>query len=295
MIETKNKPQDDRLGYFIVKDDRHEYLLKREGGKQTFLLRAENREQVYGLILRDLYAPVYEATPGQMIESTFGKPRHYRGSSKPTPQAKCIFPEPPKTELEQKRKNARRARTLGSSLSLFCQSHKCEKYKDGKTKGGVQKYRCPKCRMEEPHHQAGAPRKDRRKVALKGNPKCETCGQQMRVRGQWKGKRYYKCPICPSKPKERRDPGEELTAFVREHVTRMNSHDPQMRDDIVQELVTDILAGKIKRKEVEKRETIRRYAYSQERLRQNRHRDVSIDQSRYGDEDGLNLKNVLEG
>jgi hypothetical protein len=63
----------------------------------------------------------------------------------------------------------------------------------------------------------------------------------------------------------------------------------------VQELVTDVLAGKLKRKDVEKRETIRRYAHSQERLRQNRHRDVSIDQSRGDDEDGPKLKDKLKG
>jgi hypothetical protein len=117
----------------------------------------------------------------------------------------------------------------------------------------------------------------------------------MRVRGSWKGKRYYKCLTCPQKPKERRDPGEELMTFVRERVTRANGHDPQLRDDIVQELVTDILAGKLKRNDLEKRETIRRYARSQERLRQNRHRDVSIDQSRGDDENGPKFKDKLKG
>jgi hypothetical protein len=159
----------------------------------------------------------------------------------------------------------------------------------------VQKYRCPECKKVEPRNQPDAPRKSRRKIALKGNPKCPTCGQHMRVRGSWKGKRYYRCLTCPQKPKERRDPGEELTAFVRERVTRANGHDPQLRDDIVQELVTDILAGKLKRKDVEKRETIKRYAHSQERLRQNRHRDVSIDQSRNDDEDGPKLIDKLKG
>ncbi len=82
---------------------------------------------------------------------------------------------------------------------------------------------------------------------------------------------------------------------MRERVTRVNGHDPQLRDDIIQELVTDLLAGKLTRKDVKNRATIKRYAHSQERLRQNRHRDVSIDQPRDGDEDGLKLKDVLEG
>jgi hypothetical protein len=116
----------------------------------------------------------------------------------------------------------------------------------------------------------------------------------MRVRGQWKGKRYYKCLTCPKKPKEQRDPGEELTDFVRGRVMRVNGYDPQLLDDIVQELATDILAGKLKRRDLENKETIRRYARSQERLRQNRHRDISIDQSR-DDDDGPKLKDTLEG
>ena len=81
-------------------------------------------------------------------------------------------------------------------------------------------------------------------------------------------------PPKKAKPEAR---GEELIAFVRECVVHTNGHDPQLRDDIVQELVTDILAGKLTRKDLKNRETIKRYAHSQERLRQNKHRDVSID------------------
>ena len=46
IIETKNTPECERPEYFIVKDNYHEYLVKREGSKQTLLLRAESREQV---------------------------------------------------------------------------------------------------------------------------------------------------------------------------------------------------------------------------------------------------------
>jgi hypothetical protein len=135
-------------------------------------------------------------------------------------------------------------------------------------------------------------------------PCCVQCHRAMHSHGWYKGTiRRWFCTPCkvevlastPPKKAKPEDHGEALTAFVRERVTRMNGHDPQLRDDLVQELVTDVLAGKLKRKDVEKRETIRRDTHSQERLRQNRHRDVSIDQPRNGDEDGLKLKDVLEG
>lgn len=295
MLEMKDQPKRERPEYLIVKDDRHEYLVKQEGGKRTFLLRAETREQLYDVILTDMYAPVYETTPGQMIEAAFGEPQwHYGDGFNPAPQAKRLFPEPPKPEPEPKPEKTKSARTLEGSLSPFCDIHKCEKYRDGKTNGGKQKYRCPECKKEEPRHHASAPRKGSRKVALKGNPKCETCGQRMRVRGQWRSKRYYRCPTCPPPPKGRRDSGEELTAFVHERVTHMNGHDPQMRDDIVQEIVTDIIGGKLKKEEVTSRK-IKQYVAYCSRLQSNKYRDVSIDQPRGDDEGGLTLKDVLEG
>jgi hypothetical protein len=89
MSDINGKLEGERFEYLIVKDNFHEYVIKREGSKQTFLLRAESREQVYGGILRDLYAPVYETTPGQMIEVSFGEPQSpYGGGFSPLQQAK---------------------------------------------------------------------------------------------------------------------------------------------------------------------------------------------------------------
>jgi hypothetical protein len=304
MMKVENLNQEfESPKYFIVRDNYQEYLVKRERGRHTFMLRAQSREEIYQKILADLTAPVFETRPGEMIEAVLegsGQPPD-ENSFNSTFEVKPLFPAPSQTKPEPaKHKVERRAsRTLGGSLSPYCEVHKCEKYKDGKTNRGVQKYRCPECKKVEPRNTVGqqktGTRHRRRRSPLSGNPKCETCGQHMRVRGSWNGKRYYKCLTCPKKPKEQRDPGEELTAFVRGCVTQANGHDPQLRDDIVQELVTDVLAGKLKRKDIEKREIIRRYARSQARLRQNRHRDISIDQSRSDDEDGTKLKDKLKG
>jgi hypothetical protein len=55
--------------YFIVKDNFQEYLVKRERGRHTFMLRAQSREEIYQRILTDLSAPVFETRPGKLLES----------------------------------------------------------------------------------------------------------------------------------------------------------------------------------------------------------------------------------
>lgn len=317
MLHTKDKPKDEAREYFIARDDHHEYLVKREGGKQTFLLRAENREQVYNAILRELYVPVYEMTAGQMIEAALGKPQLHNGDGFTSePPAKRLFPEPPKSEPGKKakqrpsgkrRQGGRQADPHGR-VDPFCPIHKCEKRKNGKSKSGQQLWRCGLCHDGKPavtRRSASAHRtRGYKHVPAEERPCCVKCHRAMHSHGWYKGiiRRWF-CSPCkvevlastPPKKTKPEDRGEELEAFVRERVTRTNGHDPQLRDDIVQELVTDIVAGKLTRKDVESKGIIRRYAHSQERLRQNRHRDVSIDQPRDGDEDGLKLKDMLEG
>jgi hypothetical protein len=63
--------------YFIFKDNYQEYLVKREDGRHTFMLRTQSREEIYQRILTDLYAPVFETRPGEMIEAVLeGSARH---------------------------------------------------------------------------------------------------------------------------------------------------------------------------------------------------------------------------
>jgi hypothetical protein len=319
MIEAKDKPEGESLEYFIVKDEHHEYLLKREGGKQTFLLRAETRQQLYDVILADMYAPVYETTPGQMIEAAFGEPEwHYGDGFKPAPHAARLFPEPPKAEPKPKPEKAvptakkkhhrRRHADPNGRINPHCPIHNCQKRKNGSSKTGKQLWRCGCCYSKKPAatEQGSQARrvKGYKQVPAKKRPCCIQCHGTMHSHGWYKGIiRKWFCSSCkievlastPPKKIKSEDRGEELTEYVRAHVTHANGHDPQLRDDIVQELVTDILAGKLTRKDVEKRETIKRYAYSQKRLSQNRHRDVSIDQPLGGEENGVKLKDMLEG
>lgn len=316
MLKTKEPPKEEARKYFIAKDAHHEYLVKREGDKHTFLLRAESREQVYGAILKELCAPVFEMTAGQMIEAAFGESQWDDSDGVKSPSSIIrLFPE----SLSGMRKKSRQGVSKKTHkdgrkvdpdgrINPRCRIHGCEKRKNGKSRSGQQLWRCGLCHAGTPAtlHKGIAPGRTKgyKHVPLGKRPCCLKCHGAMHSHGWYKGviRRWF-CSPCkievfantPPKQAKTEDRGEELEAFVREHVTRMNGHDRELRDDIVQELVTDIVAGKLTRKDVKSRKIIRRYAHSQERLRQNRHRDVSIDQPRSGDEGGLKLSDVLEG
>lgn len=118
---------------------------------------------------------------------------------------------------------------------------------------------------------------------FKKNPKCPSCNHPMHIAGHHRSVTYYKCKRgCP---KPLRDEGyssanlgggADLEKEIRARVAAANGHDPQLRDDVVQEIITDIAARKLKLNEVDTA-TIRRYTRSQSRLGQQRRRDISLD------------------
>jgi hypothetical protein len=98
----KNSPGHRHPQYLIVEDSRHEHLLKREGGEQVYLIRARNREQIYYAILTDMYAPVFETTPDQLLETLLGEPQKHLGSEaerlKERQGTRRLFPAPVQLE-----------------------------------------------------------------------------------------------------------------------------------------------------------------------------------------------------
>jgi hypothetical protein len=213
-----------RLEYYIVKDERYEYLIRRGVGGNQLLLRSDDREQVYNVILSDMHACVFEARVGEMLEGVFGAPMRRFGEFKPCQQPKSMFPEPENEakpeKLKQAQKNERKtnSRLRGHSLESYCQIHLRDKYKYGKTPGGKQKYRCPSCDRKEPavavpakankvvRRRGGGARRGASNGAkarvspwraaqaasvaskVKKNPKCVTCGERLRISGHHKNK-----------------------------------------------------------------------------------------------------------
>ena len=320
-----------RPEYYIVKDERYEYLIRRDGEGQQFLLRSVNREQVYNIILSDLGVCVFEAAVGEMLEGVFGEPKQRFGEFEPCQRPKSMFPEPEKEaelgRLKQARKNERKtnSRFDGRSLGPYCQTHLRDKYKDGKTRGSKQKYRCPSCDRKEPavtdpaQANKGVRRRARgvRRGASNGakagvspwrsaqaasvaskvkkNPRCVKCGERLRISGRHRSKggeatTYYKCVNKCSQKKAEPDwvswGGEQLEAHFRKVVEGVNSHDPQIRDDIVHAMVAALLEGTRDFGELHDRNVIKKFIKSQARHSQDKHDLLPLDAPLKRDEEG---------
>lgn len=311
-----------RPEYYIVKDGRYEYLIRRDVGEHQLLLRGVNREQVYNSILSDLHVRVFEAAVGEMLEGVFGKPKRQPGKFEPRPRSKSMFPEPEKEaepeKVKQSNKSARKtnSRFDGHSLEPYCQTHLRDKYKDGRTRGGKQKYRCPLCDRKEPaivdpaqankgvRHRGGGGRRGASNGAkvrvspwrsaqaasvaskVKKNPKCLTCGERLRISGRHRSKdgtptTYYKCVNKCSQKKAEPDwrswSGEQLEEYFRKIVERVNSHDPQIRDDIVHAMIASLYDGTRDFGELHDRAVIKKFIKSQARHSQDKHDLLPLD------------------
>lgn len=145
-----------RPEYYIVKDERYEYLIRCDVEEHQLLFRGVSREQVYNIILSDLHVRVFEAAVGGMLDGVFGEPKRQSGKFEPRRRSKSMFPEPEQEAKPEKLKQSKKStckansRFHGHSLEPYCQTHLRDKYKDGKTRGGKQKYRCPLCDRKEP-------------------------------------------------------------------------------------------------------------------------------------------------
>lgn len=316
-----------RPEYYIVKDERYEYLIKRDAESSRLLLRSVKREQVYNVILSDLHTCVYEATVGEMLEGTFGEPERRFGKFETRRQLKPMFPEaseepkPEKLKQAAKKSGKTNIRFDGHSLEPYCQSHMRDKYKDGKTPAGKQKYRCPLCDRKEPAitdpAQANKGVRSRRRGTNKGmkaggspwraaqaasvaskverNPKCVTCDERLRISGHHKNKdgattTYYKCINKCLQPRAEPDwkswSGEQLEDHFRKIVEGVNSHDPQIREDIVHAMVAALLEGTRDFGELHDRTVIKKYIKSQSQYSQDKHGLLPLDAPLKRDEEG---------
>lgn len=301
--------------YYIVKDAPYEYLIWRDAEGKPHVFRSANREQVYSKILSELQACVYEATAGEMLEGVFEEPRQRPNEFEPRRLPKSMFTklEEESQEVEQvcKEDRKRSSHFDGHSLEPYCPAHLRDKYRDGKTRGGKQKYRCPQCERKEPaaktiiHAKKGAHRRDVQKHSDKNgggwaiarakhvsnvvskNPQCETCGEHLRVFSRYKNARgatvtRWQCAVnsCQKSNKittVEELSGEELRRLVRAAVVKVNSHNSQQRDDIVQELIENFLARDYTLKQLLDPKEIREVIRGQADQYQDRYKRLSLD------------------
>jgi hypothetical protein len=227
------KPRYERVAYFIVKsEDEREYVVRVEEGNQTILLRSAPgegqtaRERSFDVILEDLHAAVYEATPEQLIEAAFGEPQWKYdedvvdgGGFRFVPKADRLFREPPEPGpgKTKKEKSLRAVKEPAPDDPPICARHNRPMHKNGVSKRtGQQQWRCSRCVVEN----KGKPRGGARKTApesdsgdswaharaahvskvVKKNPKCATCRERLRIKGRHRNKDgtesvYYFCAV----------------------------------------------------------------------------------------------------
>lgn len=252
------------MRYLIVRDGKTEHVLKL-GGESAFpVASGSKRVDLLSAILTDagvLYSEI-DAPWLAAVPVVAGATKAARAKSK---------------------------RQSGPGVCGFCHQ---QRIKDGVTSSGAQRWRCPvphNAKTDNPsprtRRRAAGPRRGTTKAAFLKNPQCPGGHGPMNITGRVKGVVYYQCKKGCPKPKRGEgwssvnlpgDGGKSLEAMVRKRVEACNGHDPQVRDDIVQEILLDIEAKKITFHELDN-EAIRRYIRSQQRLGQNQHRDVSLD------------------
>jgi hypothetical protein len=238
------------MKYMIVPDGKNEYLFRLSGKTAEHLGTSRERLVLYEALIARLGLQLEFAT-GQ---SLFASPEPINAA-----------PEP-----------------IAVDRRHTCSKCSTPKVKDGKLSDGRQRWRCLKCWPRTTgSKQSKSRRLGSRSANFQGNPKCDRCRKPMHIRGRHKDNIYYKCKRCPPLPRglgraSLTLEGDQLEKFVRAKVTKANGHDPQIRDDVIQEIVKDILERKLVPRELDT-ETIRRYIRSQARLSQDKHREVSID------------------
>ena len=322
---TKDGATGTRPEYYIVRDGGFEYLVRRDAAGQHLLLRSENREQVYTGILTDRGVCVYEATAGELLEGIFGEPKLRFGEYSPRERPVSIFRGPEKIERAVKNERGSASQSAEQSSDDYCRVHLRDKYKDGKTRGGKQKYRCPMCDRKEPavtdpsqanrgvrRRVGGTRTRGKNRVAKRGsspwqsaqaasvaskikkNPQCASCGERLRVGGRHRLKdgtrtTYWKCiNKCPQRvePDWKSWGDEQLREHFIEVVRRVNGHSPQDTPDIAHSMVAALLDHTRDFGELHDPKVVRKFVNSIRRLSQDKHGLLPLDAPVKPDEDG---------
>src|ERR1051326_517007 len=255
------------MKYLLVRDGKVEHLLGLADGGSRSIASSASRLDLYRALLGDAGLDVVE------FDVALG-----------------LVPSPV-LEAAAKAVPARKA-GAGSTEGGVCSWCHQQRIKDGVTSTGAQRWRCPvphnvKTNNPSPRtrRRAGAPRRGTTKALFAKNPACPGGHGPMNIRGRAKGVTYYICKKgCPTPPTGQGwssinlpgDGGKSIEAMVRKRVEACNGHDPQVRDDIVQEILLDIESKKITFHELDN-DAIRRYIRSQQRLGQDKFRDQSLD------------------
>lgn len=181
------------------------------------------------------------------------------------------------------------AQNTEAGICGFCRQ---QRIKDGTTRDGRQRWRCPKPHNERQEVRSARAERRGKKFRRGGrdfhkNPKCPTCQKPMHIAGGHRGVTYYKCKQgcaargrgkgwsslnLPTSDGSARDIYQKVEALV----SSVNGYDPAIRADIVQEIMLDLELKKILLSELD-RETVRRYVRSQQSLAQRKGRDVSLE------------------
>jgi hypothetical protein len=197
-------------------------------------------------------------------------------------------------------KPTRDGASLVGGVCGVCQQ---EKIKDGKSRNGRQRWRCP-----QPHNgqevrgtraarRGKSKKKSRRPIGnFADNPACPGGHGPMNITGRVKGVVYYACKKgCP--PRERgagwstnnlpvpapvasaanNGDASSVEPFIRRRVAALNHHNSQNRDDIVQEILLAVESKEISRQDLHDDNVLRRYIRSVEKQEPNRFRDVPLD------------------
>jgi len=265
--------------YLIVRDGKIEHLLRLADSGANSLASSDKRLSLYEALVADAGFSVVHldvaAVSAPPVAQPLAAPARAGGVA-------CL--------------------TRATSHPGKCQQCGRARIRNGNMRGGAPRYSCPsqpqgttlsgekvRARRSQRTSKSGAKRLSfkERNAGFLNNPKCPNCNKPMRVTGRHEGVTYYKCKNgCPRRPRGKGwsslnlpstdGQARNVEMIVRKRVESCNHHDPAIRDDIVQEIMLDLESQKLSINDLDN-ERIRGYIRSQQRLRSNSHRDISLD------------------
>lgn len=265
--------------YLIVRDGKIEHLLRLADGGASSLASSDKRLSLYEALVADAGFSVVHldvaAVSAPPIAQSVAAPAR-------AGVVACV--------------------TRATSRPGKCQQCDRPRIRNGNMRGGALRYSCPsqpqgttlsgekvRSRRSRRASKSAAKRlgSKERNLGFLNNPKCPSCNKPMNVTGRHEGVTYYKCKNgCPPRPRgegwsslnlpSTDGQARSVEITVRKRVESCNHHDPTIRDDVVQEIMLDLESQKLSINDLNN-ERIRGYIRSQQRLRSNPHRDISLD------------------
>ena len=265
--------------YLIVRDGKIEHLLRLADGGARSLASSDKRLSLYEALVADAGFSVV----------------HFDVATVSAPPIAQSLAAPARAGVVA-------CLTRATSRPGKCQQCDRPRIRNGNMRGGAPRYSCPsqpqgttlsgeKARSRRSRRASKSAAKrlgsTERNIGFLNNPKCPRCNKPMNVTGRHEGVTYYKCKNgCPPRPRgegwsslnlpSTDGQARSVETIVRKRVESCNHHDPTIRDDVVQEIMLDLESQKLSINDLDN-ERIRGYIRSQQRLRSNPHRDISLD------------------